>query len=83
MSFSKAFFAGIESELGRTPFAEVVEPPAQMEGIGDAIAGIGKKVDKAAAIGALAFGAANAANAPGVHDGNGHMVHDGKGASAC
>lgn len=73
MSFSKAFFTGIESELGRTPFAEVVEaaasvifvePSAQMEGIGDAIAGIGKKVDKAAAIGALAFGAANAANAP-------------------
>lgn len=92
MSFSKSFFAGIESELGHTPLVEVVEaaasvifdgPPAQMEGIGDAIAGIGKKVDKAAAIGALAFGAANAANAPGVHDGNGHMVHDGNGASAC
>lgn len=75
MSFSKSFFAGIESELGHTPLVEVVEaaasvifdgPPAQMEGIGDAIAGIGKKV---AAIGALAFGAANAANAPGVHDG--------------
>lgn len=25
MSFSKAFFAGIESELGRTPFAEAAE----------------------------------------------------------
>ena len=70
MSFSKSFFAGIESELGHTPLVEVVEPPAQMEGIGDDIAGIGKKVDKAAAIGALAFGAANAANAPGAPCGN-------------
>ena len=73
MSFSKSFFAGIESELGHTPLVEVVEPPAQMEGIGDAIAGIGKKVDKAAAIGALTFGSANAANAPGGHDGNAVM----------
>ena len=64
MSFSKAFFAGIESELGHTPLVEVVEPPAQMEGIGDDIAGIGKKLGKAAAIGALAFGSTNAANAP-------------------
>ena len=60
MSFSKSFFAEIESELGHTPIVEVVEPPAQMEGIGDAIAGIGKKLGKDAAIGALAFGAANA-----------------------
>ena len=83
MSFSKSFFAGIESELGHTPLVEVVEPSAQMEGIGDAIAGIGKKVDKAAAIGALTFGSANAANAPGGHDGNGHLGHGGNGARAC
>ena len=92
MSFSKSFFAGIESELGHTPLLEVVEaaasvifdePPAQMEGIGDAIAGIGKKLGKAAVIGAIALGAANAANAPGGHDGNSHMGHDGNGARAC
>lgn len=83
MSFSKSFFAGIESELGHTPLLEVVEPPAQMEGIGDAIAGIGKKLGKAAAIGAIALGSANAANAPGGHDGNGHLGHGGNGAMAC
>lgn len=83
MSFSKSFFAGIESELDHTPLLEVVEPPAQMEGIGDAIAGIGKKLGKAAAIGAIALGSANAANAPGGHDGNGHLGHGGNGAMAC
>ena len=83
MSFSKSFFAGIESELGHTPLVEVVEPPAQMEDIGDAIAGIGKKLGKAAAIGAIALGAANAANAPGGHDGNGHMGPWRQGAMAC
>ena len=40
-------------------------------------------LDKVAAIGALAFGAANADNTPGGHDGNGHMAHVGKGARAC
>lgn len=83
MSFSKSFFAGIESELVHTPLVEVVEPPAQMEGISDDIAGIGKKLGKAAAIGALAFGSANAANAPGGHDGNGHLGHGDNGAMAC
>ena len=36
----------------------------QLEGIGDTIKGFGKKLGKAAAIGALAFGAANANAAP-------------------
>lgn len=83
MSFSKSFFAGIESELGHTPLVEVVELPAQMEGIGDDIAGIGKKLGKAAAIGALALSAANTANTTGAHDGNGHLGHDGNVVMAC
>ena len=92
MSILESFYLEIETELGHTPLVEAVEaaasvifdePPAQMEGIGDAIAGIGKKLGKAAAIGALAFGAANAANAPGAHNDMGNAGAGGNGGKAC
>jgi hypothetical protein len=89
--FSKSFFVGIEFELGRTPFVEAVEvAPAvifdghpEMERIGDVVSWIGRKLGKAVAIGALAIGATNTANAPGGYDGNGHLGHGGNEARVC
>lgn len=68
----ESFCASIEAELGHTPLVEAAQMAAtvlfaedpQLEGIGDTIKGFGKKLGKAAAIGALAFGAANANAAP-------------------
>lgn len=73
MTLLEFFCANIESELGHTPLVEAAqmaafvllnEEPIQLEGFGDFMKGLGRKVGKAAAIGALAFNAANANAAP-------------------
>ncbi len=73
MTLLESFCANIESELGHTPLVEAAQmaafvllndEPIQLEGFGDFMKSLGRKVGKAAAIGALAFNAANANAAP-------------------
>lgn len=73
MTLLESFCTNIETELGHTPLVEAAQmaafvllndEPIQLEGFGDFMKGLGRKVGKAAAIGALAFNAANANAAP-------------------
>lgn len=73
MTLLESFCANIETELGHTPLVEAAQmaafallndEPIQLEGFGDFMKSLGRKVGKAAAIGALAFNAANANAAP-------------------
>jgi hypothetical protein len=73
MTLLESFCANIEDELGHTPLVEAAQmaafvllndEPIQLEGFGDFMKSLGRKVGKAAAIGALAFNAANANAAP-------------------
>lgn len=71
-SLIESFCTNIERELGSTPLVEAAKMAAtvlfedepQFEGLVDNLKGVGKKLGKAAAIGALAFNAANANAAP-------------------
>ena len=73
MTLLESFCANIETELGHTPLVEAAQmaafallndEPIQLEGFGDFMKSLGRKVGKAAAIGALAFNAANANHGP-------------------
>lgn len=73
MTVLESFCANVEAELGHTPLVEAAQmaafvllddEPIQLEGFGDFMKSLGRKAGKAAAIGALAFNAANANAAP-------------------
>lgn len=73
MTLIESFCTNIEAELGHTPLVEAAQmaafvllndEPIQLEGFGDFMKGLARKAGKAAAIGALAFNAANANAAP-------------------
>lgn len=73
MNLLESFCANIETELGHTPLVEAAQmaafvllndEPIQLEGFGDFMRDLTRKAGKAAAIGALAFNAANANAAP-------------------